>query len=151
MLVKFVLVKFVLAKFVLAKFVLAKFVLAKLVLAKIVLPKFVLVKSCVCKICVSEIRVSKIRVIEICVTMHIAMSTLFIITFSVMIIFSENIIQHISAVVIVATFHEELFGSGNFKTSDVVMNSTIILLITTLKFINVTWVVEFLTLNFEMT
>ena len=93
------------------------------------------------------VRVSKIRVIEICVTMHIAMSTLFIITFSVMIIFSENIIQHISAVVIVATFHEELFGSGNFKTSDVVMNSTIILLITTLKFINVTWVVEFLTLD----
>ena len=84
---------------------LVKFVLAKFVLVKFVLEKFVL-------------------------TMQIAMSKLFIITFSVMIIFSENIIQHISAVVIVATFHEELFGSGNFKTSDVVMNSTIILFTT---------------------
>ena len=101
---------------------LAKFVLAKFVLVKFVLAKFVLTK-------------------------HIAMSKLFIITFSVMIIFSENIIQHISADVTVATFHEELFGSGNFKISDVVMNSTIILLITTLKFINVNWVVEFLTLD----
>ena len=103
---------------------LAKFVLAKFVLVKFVLAKFVLTK-------------------------HIAMSNLFIITFSVMIIFSENIIQHISAVVIVATFHEELFGSGNFKTSDVVMNSTIILLITTLKFINVTWVVEFFNFGWQ--
>ena len=44
-----------------------------------------------------------------------------------MIIFSENIIQYISADVTVPTFHEELFGSGNFKISDLVMNSTIIL------------------------
>ena len=91
-----------LAKFVLAKFVLEKYVLAKFVLVKFVLAKFVLTK-------------------------HIAMSKLFIITFSVMIIFSENIIQHISADVTVPTFHEELFGSGNFKISDLVMNSTIIL------------------------
>ena len=64
-----------------------------------------------------------------------------------MMIFSKNIIKHISADVTVATFHEELFGSGNFKISDVVMNSTIILFtiyIPTLKFINVSWVVEFL-------
>ena len=99
--------KFVLAKFVLRKSVLVKFVLAKFVLAKFALPKFVLVKFVL--------------------TMHIAMSNLFIITFSVMIIFSENIIKHISADVTVATFHEELFGSGNFKISDVVMNSAIIL------------------------
>ena len=87
----------VLANFVLAKFVLAKFVLAKFVLVKFVLVKFVLIK-------------------------HIAMSKIFFITFSVMIIFNENIIPHISADITVATFHEELFGSGHFKISDLVIN-----------------------------
>ena len=81
----------------------------------------------VSEIRVSEIRVSKFVLAEFMLTKHIAMPKFFIITFSVMIIFSENIIQHISADVTVATFHEELFGSGHFKISDVVMNSTIIL------------------------
>ena len=44
--------------------------------------------------------------------------------------FSENIIQHISADITVATFHDELFGSGHFKISDLLIIAI--------------WVVEFL-------
>ena len=65
---------------------------------------------------------AKFVLAEFVLTKDTAMSKLFIITFSVIIIFSENIIQHISADITVATFHEELFGSGHFKISDLVIN-----------------------------